>query len=377
MIDLFFYGTLCHLPLLRIVLGRDVTVEPARLAGHSVWFAESGTHPVIRPDLAATAEGLLLRGAGPADLARLDYYEAGFEFVTRTTNVQVQGAEVPALVYFPVETGLHSGTPWSLAAWAERWADTVEATAGDVMAEMGQRPASDVAARLRAMLVRGASRVRARDLSPAMLRRDGRADDAQVIARHTPYAHFFAVEEYEMRIRRFDGSLGPQINRAAFVSGDAVTVLPYDPWRDRVLLVEQFRTGPFARGDAQVWQLEAIAGRIDPGETPEDCARREAVEEAGLTLGALEKVAGYYPSPGAKTEFLYSYVALCDLPDGAAGIFGVADEAEDIRGHLVGFAQMQAMIASGEIANAPLLLTALWLERERPRLRAAAMGAWG
>ncbi len=163
--------------------------------------------------------------------------------------------------------------------------------------------------------------------------------------------------------------MSPVVNRAAFVSGDAVTVLPYDPLRDRVLLVEQFRTGPFARGDHTPWQLEAIAGRIDPGETPEDCARREAVEEAGLTLGALLPVAGYYPSPGAKSEFIYSYVALCDLPDGSAGVFGVAEEAEDIRGHLISFDRLMELVASGEASNAPVLLSALWLQRERGRLR--------
>ena len=63
------------------------------------------------------------------------------------------------------------------------------------------------------------------------------------------------------------------------VSGDAVTVLPYDPKRDLVLVVEQIRAGPFARGDRQSWQIEAIAGRVDPFETPEQAARREAVEE--------------------------------------------------------------------------------------------------
>jgi ADP-ribose pyrophosphatase len=93
---------------------------------------------------------------------------------------------------------------------------------------------------------------------------------------------------------------------------------------------------------------------------------------AGITLGALLAVAEYYPTTGAKSEYLYSYVALADLPDGVAGIHGVEDENEDIRGHLIGFHEFMALVASGEISNAPLILTALWLERERPRLRATA-----
>jgi len=184
-----------------------------------------------------------------------------------------------------------------------------------------------------------------------------------------PYAHFFGLEEYDVAWRRFDGAMSATVTRAAFVSGDAVTVLPYDPVRDRVLLVEQFRAGPLARGDAQAWQLEPIAGRVDPSETPEQAARREAEEEAGLHLTGLEEVARYYPSPGAVSEFLYSYVAVTDLPDGVAGVFGLAEEAEDIRGHLITLNHLLELVTTGEVQNAPLILTALWLQRERPRLR--------
>jgi nudix-type nucleoside diphosphatase (YffH/AdpP family) len=216
------------------------------------------------------------------------------------------------------------------------------------------------------MLVRGAARVRADVVQPSTLRLSG---DVQVAAQREPYARFFAVEEYDLSFRRFDGSPSPTVTRAVFISGDAVTVLPYDPVRDRVLVVEQFRSGPYARGDSQPWQIEAIAGRIDTGETPEDAARREAVEEAGLTLGALLSVAQYYPTPGICAEYLYSYVAVTDLPDGSAGVFGVEGEAEDIRGHLIGFDALMALISSGEVSNAPLILTAFWLHARRAELR--------
>ena len=89
-----------------------------------------------------------------------------------------------------------------------------------------------------------------------------------------------------------------------------------------------------------------------------------------MILTDLIEVARYYPSPGAVSEYLYSYVALTDLADGAAGVFGVAGETEDIRGHLLSFAQLMELVGSGEIENAPLILTALWLQRERARLMA-------
>ena len=218
------------------------------------------------------------------------------------------------------------------------------------------------------------TRKRAAQAAPAALRRHPDAGDVPIVRRSQPYEGFFAVEEQELRHRRFDGSFSAPLHRTAFVSGDVVTVLPYDPVRDRVLLVEQFRFGPHVRGDANPWKLEAIAGRIDAGEAPEAAARREAREEAGLDLGALMPMSAYYPSPGAFVEYIYSYLALVDLPDSAAGQFGLAEEAEDIRAHLVPFAQLMALCQSGEIDNAPLILSALWLSARRADLRAQQPG---
>jgi ADP-ribose pyrophosphatase len=243
---------------------------------------------------------------------------------------------------------------------------------GEVLARLvlraeGHLTAGQVGKRLAALRVEAASRMRAAGAATRGLR----VGSGEVVAGVPKPSHagFFGLDIWELQHRRFDGRMSTGLVREVFVMGDAVTVLPYDPVRDRVLLIEQMRMGPLGRGDPLPWQLEAIAGRIDPGETPEEAARREAVEEAGLVLGALEKVAEYYPTPGAVTEYLYSYVALCDLPDGVAGIFGAAEEAEDIKGHLVPFDRLVDVLATGEIGNAPLLLTVLWLQRERARLR--------
>ena len=246
----------------------------------------------------------------------------------------------------------------------------IEALAALVMDAFGTLPPERVRARLGSLRVAAASRVRAAEAAPRGLRAG--TGEVVVTRRQQAHAGFFGLEVLDLSHRRFDGGMGPGISREVFVSGDAVTVLPYDPVRDRVLLVEQFRAGPLGRGDPLPWQLEAIAGRVDPGETPEAAARREAVEEAGLALGRMERVADYYPSPGAMTEYIYSFVALCDLPDGVAGVFGAIEEAEDIKGHLLSFDALMAAVAGGEVANAPMILTALWLQRERGRLRAGS-----
>jgi nudix-type nucleoside diphosphatase (YffH/AdpP family) len=193
-----------------------------------------------------------------------------------------------------------------------------------------------------------------------------------VEAQRRPYVDFFALEEYDLRFRRYDGSMSECVTRAVFMATDAVIVLPYDPVRDRVLLIEQFRMGPQARGDAKPWQLEPIAGRVDAGETPETTAHREAAEEAGITLRSLHDVAHCYASPGCSTEFYDIYVGIADLPDGVVGVSGLASEQEDIRSYLFSFDALMALVDDMQAVNAPLVLAALWLARHRERLRKAA-----
>lgn len=361
----FFCGVLTHAPLRDVVLGQAVAVWPGSAEGVREGWAEGAFQVSLVPaDPDARVAGLCAVDLSPEPAARLQFYAEATGLVSQTVEV-TDGAELVPVQCLAAPVS-EACPPWDAAAWLGRDAALAVATAAEIMATCRTLPAGQVRARLGALQVRASSRLRAMagagSDSP-----DCPAARVQVSALRHPYANFFAVEEYDLQFQRFDGQLSDTITRAAFVSGDAVTVLPYDPVRDRVLLVEQFRMGPYARGDTSPWQLEAIAGRIDPGESPEDCARREAMEEAGLTLATLHPVASYYPSPGAKTEYLYSFVASADLPDGVAGVFGVADESEDIRGHLVAFSTLIEMVASGAVSNAPLILTALWLQREKGR----------
>ena len=188
-------------------------------------------------------------------------------------------------------------------------------------------------------------------------------------AKRHVYKGFFSVEEHDLSYRKFDGSQSQVVTRGALVSSDAVIVLPYDPVNDRVLLVEQFRTGPYVKGDANPWVLEPIAGLIDVGETPEEAGLREAKEEACLDLERVELVARSYPSPGISTEFFHQYIGIVSLPESTDVIAGRKTENEDIRSHIFTLEEFLGMISSGEINVGPAILLGLWLSNNRKRLR--------
>tara|TARA_B100000575_G_C22983142_1_gene567184 strand:- start:22 stop:663 length:642 start_codon:yes stop_codon:yes gene_type:complete len=188
-------------------------------------------------------------------------------------------------------------------------------------------------------------------------------------AKRLVYKGFFSVEEHDLSYKRFDGSQSEVVTRGALVSSDAVIVLPYDPVSDRVLLVEQFRTGPYVKGDANPWVLEPIAGLIDVAETPEEAGLREAKEEAYLDIKRMELVARSYPSPGISTEFFHQYVGIVSLPESTDVVAGLTTESEDIRSHIFPYKEFSDMISSGSINVGPAILLGLWLSKHRERLR--------
>ena len=183
------------------------------------------------------------------------------------------------------------------------------------------------------------------------------------------YRGFFSVEEHKLSYRKFNNTQSDVVTRSALISSDAVIVLPYDPVNDRVLLIEQFRTGPYVKGDNNPWVLEPIAGLVDEGETPETAGIREAQEEARLKIDTLELVARSYPSPGISTEFFHQYVGIVSLPESTNLVSGLESEAEDIRSHIFSYKEFAKMIVEGRINVGPAILLGLWLSKNRKNLR--------
>jgi ADP-ribose pyrophosphatase len=193
----------------------------------------------------------------------------------------------------------------------------------------------------------------------------------EVIEREHCFTGFYKLDKLHLRHRQFSGKMGSTISRELFVRHDAVCVLPYDAKTDRVVLIEQFRVGAMDKAE-NPWLLEMVAGLIDKAsEDPEDVARREAVEEAGLTLGALWPITNYFPSPGGSDEFVYLYLGQCNS-EGAGGVHGLEEEGEDIRVHVMPFEDAMQLVKDGVINNAACIMAMQWLALNRAEVR----GMW-
>jgi nudix-type nucleoside diphosphatase (YffH/AdpP family) len=365
----FLFGTLRHAPLLGLVAGRPLAGEAAELAGAACELAMAGDWPVLVPRDGARANGLLIR-VDDAALARLDYYEAVFGYGRETVTVETAAGPVRAEAWRPSARDPGRGAPWNLDAWVAEWGALTLETAGDIMRRMGRQTPEEVGRLANIIRARAGAVLRTRGWTRPGRRQGGLdAGAVEILSRAHPYDGFFGVEEIVARHARFDGTGPETVTRAVYRVADAATVLPYDPVRDRILLIEQVRFGPLAQGDPAPWLLEPVAGLIDGGESPEACARRETVEEAGLLLEDLHFVARYYPSPGGVAQVFYSYVGIADLPDEAATLGGHEDESEDILGHVLSFDEAVAMMEGGDIVNAAAIVTLQWLAVHRDRLR--------
>ena len=192
-------------------------------------------------------------------------------------------------------------------------------------------------------------------------------NDVEIIARETLYSGFFSLESWRFRHRLFNGEMSGEVRREIFERGHAAVLLPFDPVRDEVVLVEQIRIPAYDTSESP-WLLEMVAGMIEEGETPEDVARREAVEEAGLDVKRVKNMLSYLASPGGTSERLTILVGEVDATT-AHGIHGLADEHEDIRVHVVSREQAYQWVEEGTIDNAASVIALQWLQLHYQALR--------
>lgn len=189
----------------------------------------------------------------------------------------------------------------------------------------------------------------------------------KTIQHEIPFTGYFRIEKYHLQHEKYAGGWTETFQRELFERGSAVAVLPYDPVNDKVVLIEQFRVGAIGSMEPP-WMKEVVAGIIEPGETEQEVAERETLEEAGCEILQLERISRYYVSPGGTTEQCTLFCGQVNS-DGVGGIYGLADEFEDIQVEAVDFEQAKSWLLDGTINSAASIIALQWLIINRQRLR--------
>ena len=189
----------------------------------------------------------------------------------------------------------------------------------------------------------------------------------KIVKQETVYNGFFKLEKYQLKHQLFQGGWSKTLDRELFRRNDCVGVLLYDPKRDEVVLLEQFRVGAILHNDS-AWLLEIVAGGIEEGETPEEVAYREAQEEAGCEIEELMLIQDFYTSPGGSSELLTLYCGKVNSSN-IGGIHGVKDEDEDILVSTISSEKLFELLAEGQIKSAIPIVAIQWLALNKNKLR--------
>jgi ADP-ribose pyrophosphatase len=188
------------------------------------------------------------------------------------------------------------------------------------------------------------------------------------------WSGLFPIDLVKFRHRRFDGAMSGTRTWELWRRGPAAAMVPYDPWSDSVVLIEQFRLPALAAGVDPVL-IELPAGLCDANESAETTIRREVQEEMHLTADLTEHVGRFLLTPGGADECCDVFVgrvrAPAAGPDGVAGYAGEAAEQEDIRIRVWTAETAIAAAFAGKFTNVLTALGLFWLAARRPGLRQA------
>ena len=370
--DIFVFGTLKSETLRTIVLGRELAPKDictASIKGFCVYWAKEGPFPVMVPKEGSEAHGLVLKNLSDVDVERLNYYELGFDYVLSPTYVETNVGPAEASAYFCNNSDMATKKSWSYDDWLSDHSE-VQYIAAKEFLDFFDTKYGDTAQAMYNKIFKRAEVYanEAANLSKVIENGPENSINIQVENIQREYLGFFALNQISLKYSQFDGDISELKNRVILMGSEASLILPYDPVLDKVLLVEQFRIGPFCRGDRAPWVFEPVAGIIEVGETPEEAAKREIFEEAGLEVTQLVKMGSGYPNPGEATSYFYNYIAIVDLSEYSPGIYGAKNEGEDIRTHVIDFNTVLNWSVSNKLRVLPLNTMVLWLALNKLKL---------
>lgn len=191
--------------------------------------------------------------------------------------------------------------------------------------------------------------------------------DVEILARRECHRGFLRVDQIRLKHRLHEGGWSQPMDREVLIRQRAVGVLLFDPDRDELVMIRQFRVGLLEERGSP-WILELVAGLIDTEESPEEVALRESGEESGMYPVDLIKICDYYNSPGGSNEHVMLFCGRVDSSD-AGGVHGLVEENEDIEVVVLTLAEALAAMETGAINNAMSIIGIQWLVLNKTRLR--------
>ena len=180
----------------------------------------------------------------------------------------------------------------------------------------------------------------------------------EIINKKNIHSGFFKMNEYILKYKKYDGSWSKEVKREIFGGAMVSAVLPYDPVKKEIVLIQQFRPGTIAK-EFNNYLYEIVAGIIDSGETAEDTAKRECLEETGCKIKKITPIQGYFPAPGSSESFYHLFLGEIDTFEGER-VMGLESENEDILVRSYKLSDVKEMMEKGEILNGLTLIALQW-----------------
>jgi ADP-ribose pyrophosphatase len=180
----------------------------------------------------------------------------------------------------------------------------------------------------------------------------------KIINKKNLYSGFFSLNKYEFTHKKHNGEWTSNVYREIFSGAHVSTLLPYDPIKKEIILIQQFRAGVLSRYDED-YLLEIVAGIIDVGEKPEETAKRECFEETGCEVKKIHPIQSYFPAPGSSESYYHLYLGEIQTFDGER-IRGLEKENEDILVKSFKIDEVRQMLKEKKIINGLTLVALQW-----------------
>lgn len=193
-------------------------------------------------------------------------------------------------------------------------------------------------------------------------------DDVEIVQKDAAYQGYFRIDHYTVKHRLFAGGWSKPLSREVFERGHAAAALLFDPQLNKVVLIEQFRSGLLSSTQSP-WLTELVAGIIETGETAEQVVLRETDEEADLIVQELIPIYEYWVSPGGSSERVALFCARVDASK-AGGVHGLTEEGEDIRVCVIDSQDVPLLLANKQINNAMTIIALQWFVINEAHVRA-------